>query len=178
MLRRGKGKWCFAGVRHRAACGSLGQIPPCPRAKSQPRARQPSPSLEQGPAVWRKEGSPLPLETGQENEQVDRAEARLGQTCKTSPSAPRELRRHSQGSPRSCRHTPGAAPAAALQLIPADPMLLLVPVIHGWNATLPSPAVHGKVCFWVLSESPWGAVKPGARKPGLCTAGCCLCSRG
>lgn len=77
----------------------------CLRAKSQPGARQPFPTLEQGLALLRKEGSRVPLETGQENEQVDRADLLLGQTCKTSPTVPRELRGHNQGR---------AAPHAAI----------------------------------------------------------------
>lgn len=77
----------------------------CLRAKSEPGARQPFPTLEQGLALLRKEGSRVPLETGQENEQVDRADLLLGQTCKTSPTVPRELRGHNQGR---------AAPHAAI----------------------------------------------------------------
>lgn len=92
------GKWCFAGWDGTAQpCGIRGQMSPRLRARSQPGARQPFLTLEQGLALWRKEGSLVPLETGQEKEQVDRADLSLGQTCKTSPGAPRELRGHSRG---------------------------------------------------------------------------------
>lgn len=121
-------KWCFAGWDgNLQPCGSLGQMSPHLRAKSQPGARQPFRTLEQGLALWQKEGSPVPLETGQENEQVDRAELGLGQACKTSPSVPRELRGHSQGraAPARCHRPAGAVPAAGLQHTPQMPQCII-----------------------------------------------------
>lgn len=139
-LRRGQGGTVPC---HRAALRGLAHMSPCPRASGTVPARGKAafPRPRTGPGSLAREGSPLPLETGQENEQVDGAELRLGQRCKTSPTVPRELRGHSQG--RAAPHA-GAAPAAGAQHPPRFPSASspACDSLTEENLSLPSPGLR------------------------------------
>lgn len=134
-----RGNGALPAGRHRAACGSPGQIPPCLRAKSQPRARQPSPTLEQGPAVCERKGHRRPWERAKRTSRWMVPKSGWDRGVKRAPVLLESRADTARAAPARCLRSLELLQRQRSSCSPADPGLHLLPVIHWWKRDTPAP---------------------------------------